>query len=267
MKTEITTTTDTPVAPLIAVIERAAKDPTVDVDKMERLFALQERLYDRQAEAEANADFSRFKQICPSIVRGRSGDRNKWHYAAYEDLMRVIRPHMDACGFVERFETSQTTSGAIASVTCTIVHRAGHSWKSTFPVLADKSGSKNDIQAIGSAVSYGKRYSLGQALGLVFVGEDDDGHGTVAKSTPEEEFRVRAAPAKVDRSEIIGHIEARMYASEIDEETLQAIIGSIQPKIANTPLAEHSDATLEWLASDKGWDKIVKTAKMIGGAA
>jgi len=35
-------------------IERAARDPKVDVEKMERLFALRERMFDRQAEQDFN---------------------------------------------------------------------------------------------------------------------------------------------------------------------------------------------------------------------
>ena len=38
-------------AAIIQVIERAATDASVDVDKMERLLAMQERIMDRQAAA------------------------------------------------------------------------------------------------------------------------------------------------------------------------------------------------------------------------
>ena len=42
-------------------------------------------------------------------------------------------------------------------------------------VQADKSGSKNVIQAVGSAVTYGQRYTLIGALGITTADEDIDG--------------------------------------------------------------------------------------------
>ena len=41
---------------------------------------------------------------------------------------------------------------------------------------ADTSGSKNVVQAIGSSVSYGKRYTMQALLNITSGGEDDDGH-------------------------------------------------------------------------------------------
>ena len=41
-------------AALLQVIARAAADPAVDIDKMERLLAMQERVMERNAEAAFN---------------------------------------------------------------------------------------------------------------------------------------------------------------------------------------------------------------------
>ena len=35
---------------ILAIIERAARDPSVDIDKMERLIAMQERVQSREAQ-------------------------------------------------------------------------------------------------------------------------------------------------------------------------------------------------------------------------
>jgi hypothetical protein len=42
------------------------------------------------------------------------------------------------------------------------------------PLPFDTSGSKNSIQAVGSSMSYGKRYLLFAMLNLVTEGQDDD---------------------------------------------------------------------------------------------
>jgi len=59
------------------------------------------------------------------------------------------------------------------SVTCVVSHVDGHSEENTLSANNDTSGSKNAIQAVGSAVTYLERYSLKAALGLA-AAEDDD---------------------------------------------------------------------------------------------
>jgi hypothetical protein len=41
-------------------------------------------------------------------------------------------------------------------------------------VAPDASGNKNAVQALGSAISYGKRYTASALLNLTSHGEDDD---------------------------------------------------------------------------------------------
>jgi hypothetical protein len=43
----------------------------------------------------------------------------------------------------------------------------------------DLSGKKNPVQAVGSSVSYGKRYAIEALLNLTSRGQDDDSRGTV----------------------------------------------------------------------------------------
>jgi hypothetical protein len=59
---------------------------------------------------------------------------------------------------------------------CTLHHIAGAKRTATFFGPIDASGGKNPIQQIGSARSYGRRYTLMDVLGLV-TEDDDDGRG------------------------------------------------------------------------------------------
>src|SRR3546814_13380927 len=62
---------------LLAVISRAASDPNVDLDKMERLLAMQERIVARQAEAlfasalSERSEERRVGKECVSTCRSR----------------------------------------------------------------------------------------------------------------------------------------------------------------------------------------------------
>ncbi|MNO71030.1 ERF superfamily protein [compost metagenome] len=65
------------------------------------------------------------------------------------------------------------------SVTGILMHRAGHREQTTMLLPLDTSGSKNAVQALGSSVSYGKRYVLCALLNITTRGEDDDGNAAV----------------------------------------------------------------------------------------
>ena len=56
-------------AAIIQVIERAASNPNVDIDKMERLLLMQERILEREAKAAYAADLALMQPNLPSGTR------------------------------------------------------------------------------------------------------------------------------------------------------------------------------------------------------
>jgi hypothetical protein len=60
-------------------------------------------------------------------------------------------------------------------VTCILAHRDGHREETSLDLMHDSTGSKNSVQAIGSSVSYGKRYTMCALLNITTKNEDDDG--------------------------------------------------------------------------------------------
>ena len=57
------------VVSFIQLIERASRDPSVDIDKMERLLQMQERMMNRQAETAFNAALAAMQTELPMIPR------------------------------------------------------------------------------------------------------------------------------------------------------------------------------------------------------
>ncbi|OFS74376.1 single-stranded DNA-binding protein [Pseudomonas sp. HMSC08G10] len=165
---------------ILAVISRAATDPTCDIDKLERLMAMHERMQARDAEAEFNAAMAAMQSDIPSIAeRGAIvvNGQKRSDYATFEDINDVIKPIMQAHGFAITFKVENTPGGL--SVTGILMHRAGHRESTTMLLPLDTSGSKNAVQAVGSSTSYGKRYVMSALLNLTTRGEDDDGHAAV----------------------------------------------------------------------------------------
>ncbi|MCV4287916.1 ERF family protein [Pseudomonas capsici] len=165
---------------LLAVISRAAADPSCDIDKMERLMAMHERMQARDAEAEFNASMAAMQSDIPSIAERGAITVNgqvRSNYATFEDINDVIKPIMQAHGFAITFKVENVQGGM--SITGILMHRAGHRESTSMFIPLDTSGSKNAVQAVGSSTSYGKRYVMSALLNLTTRGEDDDGHAAV----------------------------------------------------------------------------------------
>lgn len=162
---------------LLNVIASAARDPNVDIDKMERLIAMQERVQDRTAKAEYYASLAEMQPELPVISeRGGIKDRNgnvQSTYALWEDVNEAIRPILAKHGFALTFKTRRTADEI--AVTGILSHRGGHSEETELSLPSDTSGSKNAVQAVGSSTSYGKRYTAFALLNITSQGEDDDG--------------------------------------------------------------------------------------------
>lgn len=169
---------------IMAVISRAAADPACDIDKLERLMAMHERMQARDAQAEFNTAMAAMQSDIPSIAeRGAIvvNGQKRSDYATFEDINDVIKPIMQVHGFAITFKVENVAAGL--SVTGILMHRAGHRESTTMLLPLDTSGSKNAVQAVGSSTSYGKRYVMSALLNLTTRGEDDDGHAAVPSAT------------------------------------------------------------------------------------
>ncbi|MFA6984598.1 MAG: ERF family protein [Arenimonas sp.] len=156
-----------PVTPM-DMLNRAVSSGA-SLEMVEKLMTLQERWDASLARKQFDAAVSAAKAEIPAITRNATGHNSK-RYADFAAIAKVVDPIIGKHGLSYRFRTTQ--NGTIA-VTCILSHKAGHSEETTLCGPADKSGNKNDIQAIGSTLTYLQRYSLVQMLGLAAAADDD----------------------------------------------------------------------------------------------
>jgi hypothetical protein len=165
---------------LMEMFWRAAKDPDFDVGKFEVLANLQMKVQDRDKEAEFNEALSRLSAKMPRVKKnGRvnlGNNKGEYAFSKWDDIDRVIRPLMAEEGFTLTFDSSprQGDGGGIV-VTGTLLHRNGHSRSSQMSLALDTHQARNNLQAMGSSLSYGKRYTAEMLLNIVREGSDDDG--------------------------------------------------------------------------------------------
>jgi ERF superfamily protein len=175
----------------VTMFERLATNPDVDVEKLQKLIEMQERILDRNAKADFDADFSQMQPEIPEIdekgaIRDRAGNVQST-YARNEDIQQVLRPILKKFGFSLSFETHWPDGGKRILVIGILSHRGGHSRRSEFLSDPDTSGNKNTIQSLGSATSYGRRYTTMDLLNITSrykTDRDDDGQTTKTDKPP-----------------------------------------------------------------------------------
>jgi len=154
---------------------RMATESGADVDKLEKLMALQERWQANKARAAFFSALANFQSECPDLrkTKGVAFKDVKYSYAPLADIARQIKVLCKKHGLAYRwqFDDKENT----IQVTCLVTHTEGHTEATTMSASADTTGSKNPIQARGSAIEYLKRYTLIGALGLSTADSDIDG--------------------------------------------------------------------------------------------
>ena len=161
---------------IMAVISRAAADPTCDIEKMERLLAMHERMQAKTAEAAFNAAMAEMQCEIPTVGQGALNTHTEKTYATLDDINVTLKPIMQTHGFAISFKVENTAAGV--SVTGILMHRDGHREETTMLLPVDIGKGRNAVQAVGSSTTYGKRYVMCALLNIT-TGEmqDDDGHG------------------------------------------------------------------------------------------
>ncbi len=166
-------------AAMMQIISRAAADPACDLDKMERLLSMKERIDKEENSRQFNADMASMQTEMPSIAERGVGHNIR--YATFEDINDVAKPIMSKYGFAVSFKVVETERGV--KVTGILLHRSGHREETEMTFPSDTSGSKNAVQALGSSISYAKRYIMCAMLNITTRGEDDNGFAAVPEAT------------------------------------------------------------------------------------
>ncbi|MFZ3193814.1 MAG: ERF family protein, partial [Moraxellaceae bacterium] len=144
-------------AAVIQMLERAVLNPDVDIEKMERLFAMRERMEATDAKRAYFAAMAEVQVELPAIAE-KGGIKNnagkvQSTYARWEDINEAIKPVLSRHGFALSFRTGQDNGQIV--VTGILSHAQGHMEETTMRLPIDGSGSKNAVQSIGSSTSYG----------------------------------------------------------------------------------------------------------------
>ena len=183
-----------------ALIAEAVKHD-ISVEGLEKLLAMHERMQATAAKRSFLEALSAFQADCPVIEKGKtakidtkSGGQFSYRYAPLEDIMKAITPSLRRYGLSIRFDAAFEANPPAQVVTCIVNHCDGHSERSEFRSPVDTGARMSVMQQAASSLTYGRRYALLNALGIVVGGEDDDGRGAGGGGGPREVPRPTSVP-------------------------------------------------------------------------
>lgn len=201
-------------APTPAHLLQIAVSQGADLAKLEKLMELQERHEASEARKAYVAAMAAFK--AEPIVIGKSktvdftSQKGRTHYkhATLADVVDAAVTGMGKHGLSHRWDVRQ--EGGRVSVTCIVTHQRGHSESTALTSSPDDSGNKNQIQQVGSAITYLQRYTLMAALGLAASDmPEDDGRGSGKAETKDETLTEAQQATIADLLEASGRSRAK----------------------------------------------------------
>lgn len=133
----------------------------------------------------------KYQSLIDGVVKGAENPFFKSKYANLSDIIRAIKPSMVECKLAILQSGGELAENAITVVT-RVIHESGQ-WIETntqVPIV------KRDPQAVGSAISYGKRYDL-QAISLLPTFDDD---GELAMEREKKQTKGDLKPTKIKSS-------------------------------------------------------------------
>jgi hypothetical protein len=209
---------------LLGALVRAASDQTTDIDKMERLFSMHQKLEAAQAERQFNEAMSECQREMGTIGADMTNSQTRSKYTSYAKLDRVVRPIYTKHGISISFDTGDAPKDEYVRVLA-YVSRGGYTRTYKVDIPADGKGAKGgDVMtkthASGAAISYGSRYLLKSIFNLAIGEEDADGNTGHTATMPEgQKADFLTAIDQVSKDGIDGLWEKITKATITDAET------------------------------------------------
>jgi hypothetical protein len=222
---------------VLAFIERVALDPRADVEKLDRMMAMYERLTANEAELAYNAAKGRIlkKLVGIKIVKSRSalyeiekgmsqnGTHPTFKYAPLEEIDKHLRPLLAEENMDLSYSDELREGGGIR-IRGRLKHLpSGHYEDSFMSAPLDTTGGKSEVQAVGSTTSFLRRYIACNIFNIVVVGDDDNGAmGTI------DEDQTKTILDLIKKAKVGPKFLKYMKARSVEEAgSLEAAVASI----------------------------------------
>lgn len=206
------------------------------VEIMEKMFALRERVKAEKAREEFVKALSQFQDDCPVIkktkqVLNKDGRSVRYTFAPLDAIVSQIKKPLKANGLSYRWET--TSGDKKMTATCIVTHTLGHSERSSFEVPVDSEGFMTAPQKVASALTFAKRYSLCNALGIATSDDDTDAVDVEKEATPKSAkakiiFLLRSLGQKTETKKDVEDAVKKLAKLSLEEKNYGEIVERLE---------------------------------------
>jgi ERF superfamily len=168
---------------LVQLIERFQN---LDEVKLKAVLDAFKDMQDRQAKAEFNIAFAELLENLPPVLKDKNNPLFRSRYASHESIMDSLHPALKEYGIGARFGSSATGNPKVQQPFL-VLFKGLYSETHSFDISVAPEGPKggrpamNDAQALGSGLTYARKYLLMNAFNLVLEEDDDDGNAAGAR--------------------------------------------------------------------------------------
>ncbi|MBE7203309.1 MAG: ERF family protein [Parafilimonas terrae] len=178
-------------ATVLSIIERMARDPNIDPDRVERFLVMAREDRAERARVAFIAAVAACQAELPRILRDARNTHSGAPYARLETIARATQPIIARHGFSLSFDTEASPIQGHLRVKCTCAHKAGHERAYHLDLPPDTAGAqgkanKTPIQGIGSTITYARRYLVLQVFNIALTNDPDDTDGTPMADASED---------------------------------------------------------------------------------
>lgn len=214
----------------------------LDVEKMERLFSLREKVKAEMAKeafteamALAQASFPVIKKTKP--VKNKAG-QIVYYYEPTDGIISQVQKPIAINGLSYRFDEKNTETEKTAI--CIVRHIMGYEEATPFTVPIGSEAYMTDVQKHGARSTFAKRYAFCNAFGIITGDEDVDATNTNTKELD----------PKSEKSKIIFLLRALGYNPKSKEEYAEIVQKITQIDLSDEKNHNEIVARLEVLKSE-----------------
>lgn len=187
-------------AAVLSMIERVAKDPSVDIDRVERMMAMHRELRKEEAERAFNAAMVAVQAKLPQVKRDARNSQTNSSYAKLETISAAVDPIIAEHGLSLSFGTDTSPLADHYRIVCDVRH-GPYKERYWADIPVDSAGmkgvkNKTDTHAFGSTMSYGRRYLKLMIFDISLTNEDNDGNRYRAPEQPHAAQTAPTSPAR-----------------------------------------------------------------------
>lgn len=181
--------------PMVSMIERVAMSPDLPIERLERMMDLKDRHDENQrrdraedAKQRYNSAMSKAQAAMPTVKKSKKNDHTRSTYADLSDIEEQAMPVAYRHGFSVSFTPAGVDDKGNLLIDWCLMHEDGHTREGQAGFPLDAAGSqgkanKTGIQAMGSTMTYARRYLLCNLFNIA-TDDDVDGNGQDNPNAP-----------------------------------------------------------------------------------